>query len=131
MGFLGKTVEGTMVLIVSMCYGVLFSLGMLSMILSIVILNMETPLPTTGPWMLLIGGFFLMVVNAFSLTALWNRNWLWLAFAEGAYAFLTVVIYASAIVAVCLALELESPVAEAISKGWDRGTAVKMEMHKL
>lgn len=104
---------------------------MLSMILSIVILNMETPLPTTGPWMLLIGGFFLMVVNAFSLTALWNRNWLWLAFAEGAYAFLTVVIYASAIVAVCLALELESPVAEAISKGWDRGTAVKMEMHKL
>ena len=27
MGFLGKTVEGTMVLIVSMCYGVLFSLG--------------------------------------------------------------------------------------------------------
>jgi hypothetical protein len=103
---------------------------MLSAILGLIVLNSDVPLPTNGPTMFVFGGFILMMVNVFALMALWHRRWKWLLCSEGIFAFLLVLIYASSIVAICLALELESPVAEAINKAWNRGSQVKLEMHQ-
>lgn len=103
---------------------------MLSTILGILVLNSDVPLPTSGPLTFMFGGTVLMMVTTFALLALWYRQWLWLLISEGVFAFLLVIIYASSIVAVCLALELESPVATAIEKAWKETSGVRLEMHQ-
>lgn len=103
---------------------------MLSTIIGSIVLSSDVPLPTSGPIMFVLGGILLMIVNTFALMALWYRQWRWLLVSEGIFAFLLVAIYATSIVAICLALELESPIAEAINKAWDQGTVFKTEMHQ-
>lgn len=103
---------------------------MLGTIVGSIILSSDVPLPTAGPTMFVVGGILLMMANSFALLALWYRRWQWLLISEGIFAVLLVSIYATSIVAVCLALEMESPVAEAIDKGWKQGNALRLEMHQ-
>ena len=103
---------------------------MLGTIVGAIILTSDVPLPTSGPTMFVVGGILLMMANAFALLALWYRRWQWLLISEAIFAVLLVAIYATSIVAICLALELESPVAEAINRGWKRGNALRLEMHQ-
>lgn len=102
---------------------------MLGTIVGSIVLTSDVPLPTSGPTMFVFGGILLMMANTFALLALWHRRWQWLLISEGIFAFLLVVIYATAVVAICLALELESPVGEAIDKAWKQGIAFRREMH--
>ena len=71
-----------------------------------------------APWLLVLGGLALIGVNAFALAALWYREWRWLLIVELAFVGLLVIIYAATIAAMCLALKLESPLAEGIQRAW-------------
>ena len=81
-----------------------------------------------APWLLVLGGLALIGVNAFALAALWYREWRWLLIVELAFVGLLVIIYAATIAAMCLALKLESPLAEGIQRAWEQ-VPVKKEMH--
>ena len=113
--------EGLLVLICSTCYGLVMSTGLVSVIIgSVVVSDMPGDVSMSSPGsIVMVAGFVNFFVGGAALAGVWYRHWQLLMVVEVCLVLVTVGVIMAAILALCLAMDWDSPIAEAIKRGWN------------